>query len=285
MIKVENLSFAYASSADKKLAINNIEFQINAGEIFGFLGPSGAGKSTTQKLLIGLLSGYEGMIEIMDRPLRHWNASFYELIGVGFELPNHYLKLSAIENLNYFSSFYERKTRDPMELLSLVGLDSHANKRVEEYSKGMKMRLNFIRTMLHDPKIYFLDEPTAGLDPVNARNMKSIIKNLRDNGKTIFLTTHNMHDADELCDKVAFLVDGEIKITDSPKTLKLNNGHRKVVVEYGSETPDRKEFGLDQLHNNKQFLDILGRSDLLSIHSQEATLDEVFVKVTGKSLD
>ena len=115
--------------------------------------------------------------------------------------------------------------------------------------------------------------------------MKSIIKTLKESGKTVFLTTHNMHDADELCDTIAFIVDGEIKIVDSPKALKLKNGNRKVVIEYGNQTPNSQEFELDGLQLNQKFLDLLGRDDLVSIHSQEATLDEVFVKVTGKSLD
>ena len=221
MINVENLSYTYPKS--KVEAVKKISFDVKDGEIFGFLGPSGAGKSTTQKLLIKLLRGYQGDVNIMNRPLAKWDGDFYAQIGVGFELPNHYLKLTGEENLQLFSSFYPKVVYKPIDLLKMVELDAHAKKPVESYSKGMKMRLNFVRALLHDPKLLFLDEPTSGLDPGYARMIKDIIIDLKRNGKTIFLTTHNMHDADELCDRVAFMVDGELKLTGSPRELKLQN--------------------------------------------------------------
>ncbi len=283
MIKVNNLSFTYYKSHTP--AVKDLNFEVKDGEIFGFLGPSGAGKSTTQKILIGLLDGYSGEISVSGKPLEQWNHSFYDYIGVCFELPNHYLKLSAYENLQFFSTFYNVTTRDPLELLNMVGLDSDADKKVEGYSKGMKMRLNFVRSLLHNPQILFLDEPTSGLDPVNARNIKNIILDQKKQGKTIFLTTHNMYDADELCDRVAFITEGEISIIDSPKQLKLENGKRIVKVEYMNERPEQREFEMDSIGNNSDFLKILKKNRLISIHSEEATLDDVFIKVTGKRLD
>jgi fluoroquinolone transport system ATP-binding protein len=258
---------------------------VNDGEIFGFLGPSGAGKSTTQKILIGLLDNYTGEISVSGKALEKWNHSLYDFIGVCFELPNHYLKLSAIENLRFFSTFYNVNTRDPLELLRMAGLGKDANKKVADYSKGMKMRLNFIRSLLHNPQILFLDEPTAGLDPVNARNIKNIILDQKKQGKTIFLTTHNMHDADELCDRVAFITEGEISIIDSPKQLKLQNGKRIVKVEYTNGNTKQREFEMDSIGNNKDFMRIIKEHRLISIHSEEASLDDVFIRVTGKSLD
>lgn len=283
MIKVTNLDFTYHKS--RTPAVKNLNFEVNDGEIFGFLGPSGAGKSTTQKILIGLLDSYTGEISVSGRVLQQWNHSLYDFIGVCFELPNHYLKLSAFENLQFFSTFYNVNTRDPMELLEMVGLGSDANKKVEGYSKGMKMRLNFIRSLLHSPQILFLDEPTAGLDPVNARNIKNIILDQQKQGKTIFLTTHNMHDADELCNRVAFITDGEISIIDSPKQLKLQNGKRVVKVEYMNGNTMQREFEMDSIGNNSDFIKILKDHRLISIHSEEATLDDVFIRVTGKRLD
>ncbi len=282
MIEVKDLTFSYKGS--NKPAIKHLTFTVKKGEIFGFLGPSGAGKSTTQNILIGLLDGYQGDISVLGKNIKNWKYDYYDNIGVSFELPNHYLKLTAIENLNFFSTFYNVPTQKPYELLKLVGLDKDANKKVEGFSKGMKMRLNFIRSLLHSPDMLFLDEPTSGLDPVNARNIKNIILYLKKSGKTIFLTTHNMHDADELCDRVAFITDGELKVIDSPKQLKLKNGKRIIKVEYLNKKTIQKEFEMDTIGSNNEFFDIIKNKKIISIHSEEATLDDVFIKVTGKSL-
>ncbi len=285
MIKADNLSFNYPGSQSP--AAKNLTFEILPGEIFGFLGPSGAGKSTTQKILIGLLKGYSGKVSIKNTDLAKWNAGLYNHIGVGFELPNHYLKLTALENLSFFGSFYHH-TLDFEELLEQVGLLVDADKKVEEYSKGMKVRLNFVRSLMHDPEILFLDEPTSGLDPVNARNIKDIILARKKSGKTIFITTHNMHDADELCDRISFIVDGEIMVTDTPKNLKLQYGKAKVRIEYADEGNPSKscqhEFPLNGLGQDQAFMEILKSREIISIHSQEASLDEVFIKVTGRHL-
>jgi fluoroquinolone transport system ATP-binding protein len=234
MIQVRHLEYTYLKSEIP--AVRDVDFDVARGEVFGFLGPSGAGKSTTQKLLIRLLTGFRGTVEVLGRNLVDWDNGYYNHIGVGFELPNHYSKLTAIENLQFFAAFYDRPTKPPEELLDMVGLLKDGHKRVGEFSKGMKMRLNFVRSFLHDPELLFLDEPTSGLDPVNARNMKDIIVDLKRRGKTIFLTTHRMEDADELCDRVAFIVDGRIELIDSPRALKLRHGKRRVKVEFLNDT-------------------------------------------------
>jgi fluoroquinolone transport system ATP-binding protein len=282
MIQVDHLSFTYPGQS--KPAVDNISFEVQQGEIFGFLGPSGAGKSTTQKILIRLLRGYSGHAAINGQELRYLDQDFYNLIGVGFELPNHYPKLSGLENLQFFASFYRKKTRNPLELLELVGLKDDARRPVSEYSKGMKMRLNFVRALIHDPDILFFDEPTSGLDPLNARRLKNIILELRDRGKTIFITTHNMHDADELCNRVAFITQGKISITGKPEDLKLQHGVRKLVVESGNGEVSRQEFPLDNLGENSAFLALLNREYIRSVHSAEATLEEVFIRTTGEKL-
>jgi fluoroquinolone transport system ATP-binding protein len=283
MIEVYHLRYSYPGNESP--TIKGIDFRVGAGEIFGFLGPSGAGKSTTQKLLTGLLSGFEGDIFVLGKSLREWGKDYYNHVGVGFELPNHYAKLTALENLRFFSSFYDVKTEDPLRLLEAVDLQQHAHKRVEAFSKGMKMRLNFVRALLHDPSVVYLDEPTAGLDPVNARNMKEIILGLKRRGKTVFLTTHNMHDAEELCDRVAFIVGGEIKLADTPRSLKLQGGERGVRVEYASEGRLKtRRFALEGLGRDEEFLQTLRGEDVQSIHSEEASLEDVFIKVTGTRL-
>ena len=226
MIRAEGLTYTYPGSENPVL--KGISFAIEKGEIFGFLGPSGAGKSTTQKVLNGLLRGYKGAVQVNGTDLADMNRSFYEKVGVAFEFPNLYLKLTALENLHLFASFFNSGTRDPEELLGRVGLDGDRDTRVEAFSKGMKMRLNFIRALLNEPEILFLDEPTAGLDPGNARIMKDMILDLQKDGVTIFLTTHNMADADELCNRIAFMVEGTLPVIDSTRNLKLAHG-RKVV--------------------------------------------------------
>lgn len=281
MIKVKNLSYTYPKSFDTTL--KNLNFEIDQGEIFGFLGPSGAGKSTTQKVLYKILHNFEGEISIKNKPLNDWGKEYFETIGVGFELPNHYLKLTAKENLELFGSFYKtKKLKGFEELFEIVGLEKSIDQRVEEYSKGMKMRLNFIRAILHDPDIIFLDEPTAGLDPINAQKVKQHITKLKNLGKTIFLTTHDMTTADELCDRVSFIVDGEINLTERPSILKNEHGKHSVKVEL--RNTQSAEFPIVELGNNPKFLDFIKQDEVLRINTQEATLEEVFIKVTGMKL-
>lgn len=285
MISVKDLHYTYPGSTQE--ALHGLNFEIAEGEIFGFLGPSGAGKSTTQKILIGLLKGYQGQIGVMGRELNTWGSDYYEHIGVSFELPNHYLKLTALENLNYFRSLYSSETREPMTLLERVGLGADANKRVSDYSKGMKVRLNVARGLLNKPKLLFLDEPTSGLDPVNARNIKDMILAIRDEGTTVFVTTHNMSVADELCDRVAFITSGDISVIDAPSTLKKQYGKRSVAVEYlnGSDEIACREFALDGLGDDATFLDLLRTAERVeTIHTQESTLEKIFIEVTGQEL-
>lgn len=282
MLEVEKLSFRYPGNTENTL--KNISFSIHRGEIFGFLGPSGSGKSTTQKILYKLLSGYQGEIRFDNRSLEKWGTGFYEKIGVSFELPNHYSKLSARENLRFFSSFYHRKMNRIDELLSRIGLAEDADRPVSEFSKGMKMRLNFIRALLHDPEVYFLDEPTTGLDPIYAGKIKEMIRQLKKEGKTVFLTTHNMFDADQLCDRVALLHQGEIRALDTPYHLKLKYGKPRVMITRKNDSLETLYFPMTDLGKNEEFLKILNENQVASIHSQEATLEEVFVKLTGDQL-
>jgi fluoroquinolone transport system ATP-binding protein len=284
MIRADNLSYTYTGTTAP--AITGLDFHIAPGEVFGFLGPSGAGKSTTQKILIGLLKDFEGEVAVFDRSVRDWRSDYYERIGVSFEVPNLYGKLTGVENLAYFGSLYAGPVRTPAELLESVGLDEDDGALlVSQYSKGMRNRLNVARSMLHDPDLLFMDEPTAGLDPVNARRIKELIKDQRAAGKTVFLTTHDMTVADELCDRVAFIVDGRISRIDSPGELKQQYGSRTVRVEFtenGGVT--RADFPLDGLGADETFLKIVQEAEIRTIHTQEATLEEIFIEVTGRSL-
>lgn len=242
MIRANNLSFGYDKN---RTILKNISFDVKHGEIFGFLGPNGSGKSTTQKLLMGVLSGYQGNILINDESIKNRTRLFYEKIGVLFEQPYLYNTLSAVDNLKYFSNFYNKSCiRDIEELLDCVELKpEYRRKLVKVYSKGMKQRTSVARSLINSPKILFLDEPISGLDPAGAVLIKNIFKKEKEKGATIFLTTHNMFVADELCDRVAFISDGSIEAIDTPKNLKLTYGN-----------------------------------------SEESTLEEIFVKLTGRRL-
>jgi fluoroquinolone transport system ATP-binding protein len=282
-ISVEGLRFRYPSAAQDTL--RGLSFAVEDGEIFGFLGPSGAGKSTTQRVLLKLLQGFRGSVSVLGRDLSAWGPDLYESIGVSFELPNHYLKLTARENLQFFRALYQGKTEEPDTVLSAVGLSADADKRVGEYSKGMRMRLNLARALIHNPQLLFLDEPTSGLDPVHAMAVRDLILAERARGRTLFLTTHDMVLVDAVCDRVGFVVDGELKSVDSPRALKLKHGRREVVVELKSGGAiERRLFPLDGIGRNDAFAGSLRDGDVQTIHSQETTLDKVFATVTGANL-
>lgn len=283
MIDVCSLQFTYPGQ--KKPTIQSMDFIIQKGEIFGFLGPSGAGKSTTQKILIGVLKGYQGSAKVMGVEIKDTGPDYYEQIGVAFEFPNFYSKFTVLENLKLFKSLYAGKTENPEWLLTQVGLTEAANLKVSQLSKGMKMRLNFCRALLNDPDILFLDEPTSGLDPVNAKQMKDLILSKKEAGKTVLITTHNMQAAEELCDRVAFIVDGQIKLIDSPKALKLRNGQKRIIVEYRREGELASSvFPLEGLGEDETFLSFIRNHQIETIHSQEASLEQIFIEVTGRKL-
>ncbi|MDD4490647.1 MAG: ABC transporter ATP-binding protein [Paludibacter sp.] len=283
MITVKSLDFRYANSG--KHAVNDMSFEIGKGEIFGFLGPSGAGKTTVQRLIIGLLRNYGGSIEVMGKERKSWNKDFFESIGVAFDFPNLFLKLSAGENLKLIGSYYRNKPADIKGLLDRVGLLPDINTRTENFSKGMKMRLNFVRAIMHQPELLFLDEPTSGLDPVNAHIIKEIILEEKCKGRTIFLTTHNMTVAEQLCDRVAFVNEGKIVATDSPKNLMVQFGKPRLKVEYlKDKLLLNQEFDLGGLGNNVAFQDLLRTSVIKTMHSAEATLEEIFIQLTGRNL-
>ena len=286
MITVENLCFAYPGASLPTL--RGLDFCIDDGEIFGFLGPSGAGKSTTQNILIKLLAGYQGKVEVLGKGLSSWGRDYYEQVGVSFELPNHYLKLTARENLDHFASLYKGPKHKPEDVLEWVGLAKEADKRVAGFSKGMKIRLNVARSIIHQPSLIFLDEPTSGLDPVNAEKIRQLILRLREEGATVFVTTHNMDLADSLCDRLAFIASGKIAAMGAPAELKKQYGRRVLRVAFRSETGElcKEQFPMDNsLGSNASFQTLIAHGDCIeTMHSDEASLEKIFAKVTGQAL-
>ncbi len=280
MISVRNLSHDYAGKGE--FAVSDVSFSVEKGKIFGFLGPSGAGKSTVQNIMTGLLPLQRGEVQYDDQPISALKNIFFNQIGVSFEQPNVYGKLTGYENLKYYAALFSVPTRDPMELLDRVGLRESANKKASEYSKGMRQRLTLIRALLNHPKYLFLDEPTSGLDPTTAANVRELIREQKEGGAAVFLTTHNMELADSLCDTVAFICKGKIAAADAPETLKLRYGKRRVAVTYRDGEVERTDvFDMD---DKAALSEMLLRVVPIKIHSQEATLEEIFLKVTGEEL-
>lgn len=280
MIEVNDLTYEYDKN---KQALCEISFSVKKGEVFGFLGPNGSGKSTTQKILTGLLKDYSGKVNVMGKSVIKWNETFYNDIGVLFEFPYLYSTLSALDNLKYFSSFYPKQKReDIFTLLKRVELkEGFAKKNVTSYSKGMKQRVSMARALINNPSLLFLDEPTSGLDPAGAVLFRNIVMEEKKRGTTIFLTTHNMFDADILCDRVAFLSDGNIKVIDTPSNLKKGNIDQKVKIEYSYEDKVlEKIIDSTEIKNGLPF----SCDRIISIHSVEPTLEDVFIKCTGKEL-
>ncbi len=281
MIEVEDLTFSYGKD---KEALHGLSFTVADGEIFGFLGPNGSGKSTTQKILTGILKRYGGSVTLFGKDLKNAHTQeFFRNIGVLFEFPYLYANLSALDNLRYFASFYPKEQlRDPEELLDELEFKrDFLRKPVSSYSKGMRQRVSMARALISNPRLLFLDEPTSGMDPTGAVLFRSIIEKERQKGTTIFITTHNMFDADLLCDRVALLSNGNIAALDTPRNLKEQNSSRSIAVSYLHQGRRREAtITAPELKNGFPF----AYDEIVSIHSQEPTLEDIFIQYTGRRL-
>lgn len=283
VITVADLRVRYRGA--RTPAVDAMSFTVREGEVFGFLGPSGAGKSTVQRVLTRLLRGYEGRVSVLGRPLREWSGDYFERVGVGFELPAEFTRLSARENLAAFASLYRGPTADPGELLERVDLAEAADRRVSTFSKGMRMRLNLARALVNRPRLLFLDEPTSGQDPVRAALLRDVIRAAAEQGATVFLTTHDMHTAERLCDRLAFVTGGRIAAVDTPRGFRLRYGHAGVMAEYRVDgRPLRRAFDLAELAGDGELSRLVRAGAVETLHTREATLDEVFAAVTRDRL-
>lgn len=283
MIEVNDLFHSYTK--DERYAVAGISFAVRQGEIFGFLGPNGAGKSTTQKILTGLLPLQKGSASVAGVDVRQAGRALFNRIGVSFENPNNYRKLTGLENLQFFASLYDVPTVDPLELLRKLGLQDAANRRAGAYSRGMQARLVFARALLNRPELLFLDEPTGGLDPNMTQQVKDLILAERDRGATVVLTTHNMQVAEELSDRVAFINEGRIAAIDTPRNLKLKYGERLVAIEHRTDGQlARERLSMTAETDRARLKRLLDEGRVETMHSQEASLEEVFMKITGRGL-
>ena len=280
-LAVDGISFAYGELP----AVEDVSFELQRGEVLGFLGPNGAGKSTTIKMLTGQLVPRSGRIEVLGLPMPEERERIQARIGVCFEEKNVYPSLTGWENLAFFARLFGLDAVDLTALLARVGLAERGGDRVSSYSKGMRQRLMVARALLNTPDVLFLDEPTGGLDPVSARTIRSLIREEAERGAAVLLTTHDMHEADELSDRVAFIDRGRILALEPPETFKLAYGTRSMRVRLRVEGGvEEHVVALDEGHVAAELPGLLGAGEVLTVHSEEATLEDVFVALAGRGL-
>lgn len=267
-ISVSNLSKRFKDTE----ALSACSFSIEKGEIFGYLGPSGAGKTTTIKLLSGQLKSDGGTIEVFG--LSPFDAKIKDCIGIMSDNSGLYEKMTVYDNLKLFADIYQVPKQRIDDVLQQIGMGEAAKKPVEKLSRGMRQRLIFARTVLHNPEILFLDEPTANLDPATAEEVRSLILKMKEQGTTVFLTTHNMEEANELCDRIAFLNKGKIIECGSPYELKLKYSNKQVKV---TSAAGEKVLPLDGKVLSQYLADA---GEIKMIHSIEPSLKEVFLALT-----
>ncbi|APH17934.1 ABC transporter ATP-binding protein [Clostridium botulinum] len=263
-------------------ALKSLTFSIEEGEIFGFLGPSGAGKTTTIKLLTSQLIPTSDEVKVFGKDVYLNKKEIVKNIGILSDTSGMYDRLSVLDNLMLFADINAVSKKNVLEILDKIGMKDTIKKEVKKLSKGMKQRLMIARAVLHKPKLLFLDEPTSSLDPGTTLEIHKLLRTLNEEGTTIFLTTHNMFEADKLCDRVAFLNDGEIVDMGNPQALKLKyiNDDIKVILK-----DESKEIMVK--NNPEGALKIKGwmeKGQLIAIHSMEPSLEKIFLKLTGREL-
>lgn len=277
-IVIQNISKAF----NEKCVLDEVNLKIKEGEIFGLLGPSGAGKTTLIKILTGQLKPDRGEGMIFGKSCSRLDREDYKMIGMVLDNSGLYDRLSCYDNMLLPARIYGVDKKRIEELLKRVGLEDAAKKAVEKLSKGMRQRLVLARAMLHSPKLLFLDEPTSGLDPAVTQTIHGLLQELKQEGTTIFLTTHNMDEAYRLCDHVALLNDGRIVEYGVPEELCRKYNTQNII------TILCKDKSMVKLKNTRENADkIMGYFQdecVESIHSSEPNLETVFVELTGRRL-
>ena len=274
VIKADNLGKSFGSFK----AISSLTFEVNKGEILGFLGPSGSGKTTTINILTGQLTPDQGQSSILGKSSTNLNEEDLTNIGLITENSGYYEKLSLYDNLLFFAKLYDVPQGDLDDLMKRVGLYDRRKTLAEKLSTGMKQRMLLVRAIINKPQVLFLDEPTSGLDPSTSQSIHELIKELQAEGTTIFLTTHDMHEATILCDKIVLLNKGQIVEAGTPSDLiQKYNTAKRVKITYQSGKEDYLSFSeLGQVSQT---------DDILTIHSCEPTLEDIFIQLTGGKLN
>lgn len=281
-ISAEQLTYKYGNLT----AVDHVSFEVQEGEIFGFLGPNGAGKTTVVRLLTGQLAPTEGSAAVLGKDVSRHAKEIQAHMGISFENTNLYEQLSAVENLELFAQLFGIKNFQPLALLEKVGLRGRENERVSKYSKGMKQRLMVARALVNHPRILFLDEPTDGLDPVSSKTIHAIILQAASEGTTVFLTTHDMVEADKLSNRVAFINQGKIEALDQPAVLKRQYGKRILAAEIdlGDGKSEIRKIELDVNGAENKIAALFTDEKVLTAHTEEATLEDIFIEITGRGL-
>ena len=273
MVIAKNIVKTFGS----KIALNTISFEIKEGEIFGFLGPSGSGKTTMINILTGQLLADNGNTRLLGKDSQNLNPTDLEKIGMVSDKSGFYEKLSLEKNLLLYAKLYGVDLNRVDELLNKVGLLESKRILAEQLSTGMKQRMLLARALINQPKILFLDEPTSGLDPTTSKSIHELLVNLKENGTTIFLTTHDMNEATLLCDNLALLNKGKLIEQGNPADIiQKHNTNKRIKVIYKNH--QERIFDFSELST-------LATNDLISIHSCEPTLEEIFIRLTGEKLN
>lgn len=278
IIEVENLEKMFRNEK----VLHDVNFKVEKGEIFGFLGPSGAGKTTTIKILTGQLNPTAGEVKVFGETYRKLKQSTYQKrFGVLTDNSGLYERLTIYDNLKLYCSLYDVNTKRIDEVLGIVNLREEKSKKVVKLSKGMRQRVTLARTLLHESELLFLDEPTSALDPANSLHIYEGLRTLNEQGTTIFLTTHDMYEAETLCDRIAFLSNGSIQLIDEPQKIKRRFAKNTLSVTLKNDetiTLPTGRDGADQLYQ------LMKANEVAAIHSNEPNLADIFREVTGRKL-
>ena len=277
-IKINNISKSFGS----KTVLDDINLDVEEGEIFGLLGPSGAGKTTLIKILTGQLKGEHGTTKINGINSQQLKSTDYSSFGIMMDNFGVYERLSCFDNLKVFARIYRLDEEDIRAALSDVGLGSAGKTAAGNLSKGMKNRLRLARVFMINPSVLFLDEPTSGLDPATSEDIQQLILAEKKKGKTIFLTTHNMAEAEKLCDHVALLHKGKIVEYGSPQEVCRRYNHQKKLLIHLTDGTD-KEIPTDT-HSAETVYELMKNNLVETIHSSEPNLETVFLELTGEEL-
>lgn len=278
IIQVDNLKKSFGSEQ----ALRGITFNVAQGQIFGLLGPSGSGKTTTIKIMTGEFKPSDGDVNVNNYNYKQFGKNDYvSSLGILSDKSSLYDRLTVKDNLELFRKLYNAPKGSVEKVLKDVGLEDEMNKTVSKLSKGMKQRILLCKAVIHRPAILFLDEPTSALDPTTTERIHDMLEELRDDGTTVLLTTHNMDEATRLCDNVAFLYQGVIQDYGSPRDLRHKYKRNEVHITY----KDNSVKTVERTVENKQLLDnVLFDEEVADVRTDFPTLGEVFKKVTGKEL-